>query len=205
MPTLKYYDGSDWQYAAIGKIGPTGPTGVTGATGATGPTAGMVLLNTTSFSAVASQSVNDVFSSSYDNYKILINVTSSDNEGLAFRYRVSGADNTTSNYHQHIAFVSSASGSYSGANYASATNFYVSSSNGINAIKGIDLTVYNPFLSTNTLLTGLHTHSAAAGAGNYNGGFMEGGFSATTSFTGFSIFPNSGTITGSISVFGVNK
>jgi hypothetical protein len=30
MPTLKYYDGSDWQYAAIGKIGPTGPTGSEG-------------------------------------------------------------------------------------------------------------------------------------------------------------------------------
>lgn len=30
MPTLKYYDGSNWQYAAIGKLGPTGPTGPTG-------------------------------------------------------------------------------------------------------------------------------------------------------------------------------
>jgi 4-hydroxy-3-methylbut-2-enyl diphosphate reductase IspH len=36
---------------------------------------GLVLLNTTSFSAVASQSVNDVFSATYDNYKIIVTNT----------------------------------------------------------------------------------------------------------------------------------
>ena len=36
--------------------------------------AGMVLLNTTSFSGVASQSVNDVFSATYTNYRIFINL-----------------------------------------------------------------------------------------------------------------------------------
>jgi len=60
--------------------------------------AGMVLLNTTSFSAVASQSVNDVFSTTYDHYKILVTLTNTVGEGVIFRYRVSGADNSTSNY-----------------------------------------------------------------------------------------------------------
>ena len=37
--------------------------------------AGMVLLNTTSFSGVSSQSFNNVFNASYENYKIIINLT----------------------------------------------------------------------------------------------------------------------------------
>lgn len=43
MATIKYWDGSAWVYAVVGKQGPVGPTGATGptgagATGATGPT-----------------------------------------------------------------------------------------------------------------------------------------------------------------------
>jgi len=45
----------------------------TGLKWATPAGAGLVLLNTTSFSAVTSQSINDVFSTTYDNYLILIN------------------------------------------------------------------------------------------------------------------------------------
>ena len=37
--------------------------------------AGMVLLNTTSFSGVASQSFNNVFTTTYDAYKIILDLT----------------------------------------------------------------------------------------------------------------------------------
>ena len=40
MATIKYWDGTAWVYAVVGKqgpVGPTGPTGPAGATGATGP------------------------------------------------------------------------------------------------------------------------------------------------------------------------
>ena len=62
--------------------------------------AGMVLLNTTSFSAVASQSVNDVFSATYDNYKIILNIdsTSSASYDLVLRLRVGGSDLSTTVY-----------------------------------------------------------------------------------------------------------
>ena len=39
--------------------------------------AGLVLLNTTSFSGVATQSLNNIFSAKYTNYKILINTSHS--------------------------------------------------------------------------------------------------------------------------------
>jgi hypothetical protein len=38
-------------------------------------TSGLTLINTTSFSGVASQSVNDVFSATYDNYRINLMLT----------------------------------------------------------------------------------------------------------------------------------
>jgi hypothetical protein len=59
---------------------------------------GLVLLNTTSFSAVASQSVNDVFSSTYDNYRIVCEFSSSTDQEIFFRLRASGADLTSNVY-----------------------------------------------------------------------------------------------------------
>ena len=41
---------------------------------------GLVLLNTTSFSAVSSQSINDVFSATYTNYKIVLDTDASDSD-----------------------------------------------------------------------------------------------------------------------------
>jgi hypothetical protein len=39
---------------------------------------GLVLLNTTSFSGVSSQSVNDVFSTTYQNYRVIIDTDATD-------------------------------------------------------------------------------------------------------------------------------
>jgi hypothetical protein len=38
MATIKYWDGTAWVLAIVGKQGPQGPTGPTGSTGSTGPT-----------------------------------------------------------------------------------------------------------------------------------------------------------------------
>jgi hypothetical protein len=57
------------------------------------PSAGLTLINTTSFSGVASQSINDVFSTTYDNYLVLVEgVGSGASSDLNFRLRVGGAD-----------------------------------------------------------------------------------------------------------------
>jgi hypothetical protein len=66
---------------------------------------GLTLINTTSFSAVSSQSFDDVFSATYDNYKIFYRylkaTTTSDAQ---LRMRVSGADNTSANYKYHYGY-----------------------------------------------------------------------------------------------------
>ena len=61
--------------------------------------AGMVLLNTTSFSGVATQSVNNVFTSTYRNYRVLIEISAgSADAALSLRLRASGSDQSGASY-----------------------------------------------------------------------------------------------------------
>lgn len=61
--------------------------------------AGMVLLNTTSFSGVATQSFNNVFTSAYENYRIIYKgATAASVTDLNFRLRASGTDNSSAAY-----------------------------------------------------------------------------------------------------------
>jgi hypothetical protein len=169
--------------------------------------AGMVLLNTTSFSAVASQSVNDVFSATYDNYLILTNVTATDasDKAVSFRLRVSSADNSTANYFDR----------YVGYTDFNATDNFRISSNTSWFIFPIDSTrtnadyvssmqLRNPFLTMNTThLSTMDGNVQSSGAQvTYAGGGL---FNATTSFTGFTLTANTGTITGNVRVYGYNQ
>jgi len=156
--------------------------------------AGMVLLNTTSFSAVASQSISDVFSTTYDNYRILVNATTLTGT-LTMRYRVSGADNSTSNYKMAIAGTTLWTNSaYGGYQESGSTLFNVVAES---SPASISLDILNPF---NTAKTFLHGHTSQ----NDRGRSYQGLFDATTSFTGFTLIPTTN-VTGTVSVYGYNK
>jgi hypothetical protein len=61
--------------------------------------AGMVLLNTTSFSAVSSVSLPaGTFTTDYDNFRIVGRVTGMSTNAMLARMRASGSDNTTTNH-----------------------------------------------------------------------------------------------------------
>jgi len=165
-------------------------------------TTGLVLINTTTFTTQASVSFDNVFSATYDNYALVMNLVSSANETIRLRYRVSGADNTTSNYVHHIQYLSTGSSAYS-AFVGTASSAFITSSDGISSSKSVNLNVFKPFATDYTSMIGLHNNSSASGNNPYFGGVVQGAFVATTSFTGFSVFPlASGTITGTIKVYG---
>jgi hypothetical protein len=170
--------------------------------------AGMVLLNTTSFSAVASQSINDVFSSTYKNYRIIIasNTTNANAQLVQMRMRVSGADNSSSNY--YWAGVSTASSSATpsvnglGSNgLVTSWDTSVSNPTGVGeAVNVIDL--LNPFATQRTAFTSKQVYQD-------NNPYVydrsiSGQMSVTTSYTGFTLIGASGNITGSVSVYGYN-
>ena len=167
--------------------------------------AGLVLLNTTSFSGVSSQSVNDVFSATYENYRIVITADSSlASTDAQFRLRVSGSDNTSANYvydrgqaTQSAAFFGVTSGTGAAAtlwNWGAHSGLYSS-------VGTIDL--FRPFASDNT---GGFAHSYYVDALSNHAAVFSGFLSTvTTSYTGFTIFPGSGTFSGTVRTYGYNQ
>jgi hypothetical protein len=165
-------------------------------------TPGLTLINTTSFSAVSSQSINDVFSATYDSYKVILDISAASTTlNMRMRYRVGGADNSTSNYYSTWIAVSTVSDTTqyqrSGLN---TTGNLSDISGGSAASKIFTLEIHRPFLTANTILTGQQNDSGSLVT--FNGGI---GFNATTSFTGFTIIPSTGNVTGTVSVYGYNK
>jgi hypothetical protein len=160
--------------------------------------AGMVLLNTTSFSAVSSHSVNDVFSTTYKNYRILMNITgSTTNQNVGMRLRVSAADNSTANYGQQVMDASNTV--TSGLRDSGQTSFarVGIAQSGKSQLCWADIA--NPFQTEITSFHGARMVDVGTSSAVVN--YLVGGFVATTSFTGFTLIPASGTITGSVSVF----
>ncbi len=163
--------------------------------------AGMVLLNTTSFSGVTSQSFNNVFSATYDTYRIVFNISSYlAGNPLRFRYRVSGTDNSTSNYQFQGPYLTLAT-----TNATYTANGATAQSSAEIAAESPSDAIYdfcNPFSSTRkTFASGFYQQGDTLVRTNH---IL---FNATTSFDGFSIYANSGTnnITGTVSVYGYNK
>jgi hypothetical protein len=159
---------------------------------------GLNFISKTTFSASSGISLNDIFSATYENYKIMINVESAsvNGVGLRTRFRVSGADNTTNNYAYGGYYVGALD--VEGASFlGSTTNTSFDFGGNMNSTYGggMEHTIYSPFVTkaTKFLATGVGYRQLTGG----------GGFRGTTSFTGYTITPNSGTITGSVTVYGM--
>jgi hypothetical protein len=162
--------------------------------------AGMVLLNTTSFSAVSSVSLPaNTFTSTYDNYRILFNINSSSTTmTYSLRFRTSGSDNTTANYNYVNRFSSSATGADVIAQGRSQTSaLLVNTGTAFFPVFSFDL--LNPKDANFTR----GYFQATTEIGNSYTGFCA--FGLTTSFDSATLFVSTGNITGNVSVYGYNK
>lgn len=153
-------------------------------------------ITTQSFSGSSAVNVNDVFSSTYKNYQVFINVASSGvGESLYWRYRVSGADNSTANYGIQRLILSNASfnnARQSGQNQGTLGDVTTVNSN-------FELSVFNPFESKLKYVYATSSYECA----NPVIQTFYSTFNGTTSFTGFTVYPSNGTITGEILVYGL--
>ena len=158
---------------------------------------GLVLLNTTSFSAVSSQSVSNIMTDTYVFYRILINfVASVDNINLNLRFRENVTDKTTS-YQSRGFFAGATTGSWADATdrciIANTTN-----DTGRRSISVQDLGRLNAGAACYILGTSFDASNdrwRSNGARNYG----------MTNATGFTIYPDSGTITGTVRIYGCNE
>jgi hypothetical protein len=164
--------------------------------------AGLVLLNTTSFSAVASVSLPaDTFTTTYDNYRIVLNkLDSPANPNIYLRLRAASTDETGATY----------AWSYTGAR-ANNTTF----NNGGNATTfinllscrqvpfgGASIDLYSPKLAD---VTGVTCQWNGGESGWFNFGTTGGNLNNTTSYDSASLVASSSTISGVMSVYGYNK
>jgi hypothetical protein len=159
------------------------------------------------FSGASTVSLNDVFSATYDNYRIIINSNNSTVSAQSnfLRMRVGGADNSSSNYRWSGSYIfdnAATPGVNSQASNGLGTSFYSgasSSTAGFTAFTVLDLS--NPFATKHTSYSGIaysYDQFGTRGGVDTQGGVM----SVTTSYTGFTIVSGSGNITGTISVYG---
>jgi hypothetical protein len=167
----------------------------------TTPSAGaLTLISTTSFTTVASISLPaDSFTSTYTDYMIMLNLsTSSASQYLQGRMRASGADSTASSYSSGFIVQNLASSALtndsSGVQNAFTKLAYCYPS----AVGYHQLFVRSPKL---TRATGYNGSSSAMTTEGFT---LAGIFNDTTSFDSMTFFVG-GTISGSVSVYGISK
>lgn len=169
------------------------PTSVAG-TGVSLGAAGKVTLT-----AATAASINVCFTTAFDNYLFVIDVTHSTSAALTAKLRAAGVDSAASLYEQILAhFVTSAvTVSTSSAN----ASFNVQ---GIGALQTIaELRIAQPALSAVTYLkadaTAMTSATVPAKA------TYDGSYNATTVFDGITFTAGAGTLTGTIRIYGYNN
>lgn len=167
---------------------------------------GLALISSTTFTAASVVNVNNVFSSTYKDYQVRISgLTVSYIGKVMFRLRVAGADATTL-YSQTNIYL----GTATGVNLNNQTaghmfnDRYLYGSPGYSMDGGMSSAIVtNPFETVQTSWLG----TSYARQQNYSAndlGVFGGNHSAATSYTGFTIYHETGQpITGRLSVYGL--
>jgi len=166
---------------------------------------GLTLIRTESFTGVTSVSLNNVFSSLYDNYRVIIMAKSSTdaNRTWAIRVRNGLSDDSSASYNVM------AQGIYRNGSLLNTTGTSVTSatilpnSYYMNEQGSVTFDFVNPFLTTRTHLLGLNV-------GVDSGHFFHQSWSTVVatfnSYDGFTVLNSSGNFTdGTISVYGYRK
>ena len=159
---------------------------------------GLVWIGNTSFSASQAINVNNVFSTTYDSYRIIVTGTASSGNPLTMRLRLSGTDTSTNYVNQAI--IADDTSTTVRRNYVGTDEWQLGDINADAAT--FEVLVTNPnvanktgYSCTNGLLT-----SSTTNISEYFTGFQT----ASTQFTGFTLLSASNA-TGTLSVYGYAK
>jgi hypothetical protein len=164
---------------------------------------GLVLLNTTSFSGVASQSFNNVFNATYDNYRIVASniITTSTLSAISMRLRKAGTDNTSNIYYRQIIETDGASIS---TNRTQDTSWRFSEQLSTSA-GAVSVDIFNPFQASKfTTYTSLDLQRAVTLPRIFVQGCTHN-LNSSADFDGFTLINSVGNFSGEVSVYGYNK
>jgi hypothetical protein len=162
---------------------------------------GLVLLNTTTFSAVSSISLpTSTFNTNFKNYRLVFTLTSvSADMTASLRFRTAGTDNSSATYVESV-FGTSTYTSSGFAGYVASTDtsaqFILAPKTATN-LGDLTLDIINPFETRRTSFSGFGVSGLESRA-------ITGYFNNTTSFDSATIIASTGNFTGSFSIYGYN-
>lgn len=157
---------------------------------------GLVLVATQSFTAASTVSVDNCFTSTYDNYRIVSELVGSAGAvQVNVRYRAASVDAATANYNSVRTELNG--GASQDALGATSAAIGVTISGGY--MYG-SFDIHSPVATRPTGLTGLSYRWD-----NSSAQVATAVFTLTSQFDGLTVYPDSGTITGSLSVYGYRK
>jgi hypothetical protein len=165
----------------------------------------LTLISTTSFSAVTSQSFDNVFSATYTNYKIFISHLASNTNVMTMRLRASGSDNTTSNYYDAVRETAAATGTAITNDFRSASSIWVIGTNPTSSASQRQLVSMDMMAPFQTTFNKAMTFSYAKATGEFGGEGWGVLAVSGTAFDGFTLANSAGgasTITGTVSIYG---
>lgn len=178
---------------------PSGGSGVsTGLVSNDSNALGLQLITSQSFSASTAVSVNDVFSSTYENYKVILTWRASGNNTMRLRVRTSGSDYTGNKYFT-IGY------SYTGTINEGDTTSGIIGWSDVTGTGGAEINFFRPFTNTSDTAYTIVETGPRSGSFVYGPFMAGGGVRENRSDTGFTIYPDSGNITGTIRVYGVKN
>ena len=179
--STEYYNGTAWVAAGV--------------------TPGLTHINTTAFSSVSSVSLNSVFTSTYTNYFILANkIIGTGSADFNIRLRVSGVDASGANYtYQEGVFTGStaAAGRTTNSSAAKVGTLRTDANGG-----DVSFNIFRPQLAETTNYATQVVYEPNSGAVlNFVGGFH----SVATAYDGITFLAQSGTMSGTVVVYGYKK
>jgi hypothetical protein len=164
---------------------------------ATGASSAFVLISSGSVSASAAITLDSIFTSTYRNYKVVLNGTcSADDADVTFRFRAGGATNSAASYTRIV--TNNTPAGISRTNSTGQTSFTSFMATGITQITN-ETIIYAPQVA---IATGIQWQSGTLSTNAYQ--YIGAGvFTNTTQFDGLVITPASGTITAQYRIYGL--
>jgi hypothetical protein len=156
---------------------------------------GLAHISTSTFTAQASVSFDNVFTSTYQNYRLVLNILGVSGTNLRFRMRASGTDDTGTNYASQYVYGSNTS--ITGARETGQTAaWFISASTGYEVIAAYD--IGSPQLAKQTSLVGSQVFASATvevitWAANHD---------QPTAYDGITLLIPGGSFTGTARIYG---
>jgi hypothetical protein len=160
---------------------------------AAGGSSGLNLITSASFTTSSAVAIDNCFTSTYKNYRIIFTVTAGASAMQRMRLRASSSDNTTGNYYSQFAYFGP-SNAYGVFTTSAGGYFYMYDGH----VDGghIIIDVLNPQIAQHTRISALSYQD------NNYGVAGSGKFATTDQFDGIDFYPASGTLTGTYAIYG---